>query len=157
MNIVLWASPCFVMMLFAELYVTKKHSKHTDTYDYKDMFTSLIMGAGAGIIKVALVKTLSAAIIFNAVYHLFNKNVGGVDMNIMGYESFGLAAAWYVWLICQFLDDFCYYWVHRFNHTIRFMWAAHIVHHSSAKFNYCLLYTSPSPRDGATSRMPSSA
>ena len=23
--------------------------------------------------------------------------------------------------------------------------------------NYCLLYTSPSPRDGATSRMPSSA
>jgi len=136
MNIVLWASPCFVMMLFAELYVTKKHSKHTDTYDYKDMFTSLIMGAGAGIIKVALVKTLSAAIIFNAVYHLFNKNVGGVDMNIMGYESFGLAAAWYVWLICQFLDDFSYYWVHRFNHTIRFMWAAHIVHHSSAKFNY---------------------
>ena len=24
-------------------------------------------------------------------------------------------------------------------------------------FDYCLLYTSPSPRDGATSRMPSSA
>ena len=26
-----------------------------------------------------------------------------------------------------------------------------------AQFNFCLLYTSPSPRDGATSRMPSSA
>ena len=25
------------------------------------------------------------------------------------------------------------------------------------KYNFCLLYTSPSPRDGATSRMPSSA
>ena len=25
------------------------------------------------------------------------------------------------------------------------------------RFGYCLLYTSPSPRDGATSRMPSSA
>ena len=25
------------------------------------------------------------------------------------------------------------------------------------KYYYCLLYTSPSPRDGATSRMPSSA
>ena len=25
------------------------------------------------------------------------------------------------------------------------------------QFNCCLLYTSPSPRDGATSRMPSSA
>ena len=29
----------------------------------------------------------------------------------------------------------------------------HVLHHST----HCLLYTSPSPRDGATSRMPSSA
>ena len=28
---------------------------------------------------------------------------------------------------------------------------------AEAKFKDCLLYTSPSPRDGATSRMPSSA
>ena len=27
----------------------------------------------------------------------------------------------------------------------------------SSKSSFCLLYTSPSPRDGATSRMPSSA
>ena len=31
------------------------------------------------------------------------------------------------------------------------------VDHAAALFNFCLLYTSPSPRDYAASRMPSSA
>ena len=38
--------------------------------------------------------------------------------------------------ICQLLDDFTYYWFHRFNHTVRFLWAAHIVHHSSDHYNF---------------------
>ena len=32
-----------------------------------------------------------------------------------------------------------------------------IYEHTEGKFNYCLLYTSPSPRDRTRSRMPSSA
>ncbi|MEM6543246.1 MAG: sterol desaturase family protein, partial [Bacteroidota bacterium] len=32
-------------------------------------------------------------------------------------------------------DDFTYYWFHRANHEIRFLWAAHIVHHSSDNYN----------------------
>lgn len=137
MSIVIWAAPVFVVMLLAELAYTRSHDKHKHIYDTKDMFTSLLMGAGAGVIKITLAKFFSAAIVFWGAYKLFNREVDGVDMHILGYQSFGLeSAAWYVWLICQFLDDFCYYWVHRFNHTVRFMWAAHIVHHSSAKFNF---------------------
>jgi len=136
MNIIYWASPCFVAMLLAELAYTKSHDEHKDIYEWKDMFTSLAMGAGAGVIK-ASTKFISAFVIFWAVYRIFNKEVDGVDVHILGYESFGFTnAAWYVWLACQLADDFCYYWVHRFNHTVRFMWAAHIVHHSSAKFNF---------------------
>jgi sterol desaturase/sphingolipid hydroxylase (fatty acid hydroxylase superfamily) len=59
--------------------------------------------------------------------------VDGVRTNIMGWESFGYA--WYIWVICMLLDDFSYYWFHRQNHMIRFLWAAHIVHHSSDNFN----------------------
>ena len=33
----------------------------------------------------------------------------------------------------------------------------HVVHASVTEFDGCLLYTSPSPRDGLLSRMPSSA
>ena len=32
-----------------------------------------------------------------------------------------------------------------------------VTQYANAKTNYCLLYTSPSPRDGLLSRMPSSA
>lgn len=31
--------------------------------------------------------------------------------------------------------DFVYYWNHRFMHETRFMWAIHVVHHSSEKYN----------------------
>ncbi|MHB1518959.1 MAG: sterol desaturase family protein [Acidimicrobiales bacterium] len=31
--------------------------------------------------------------------------------------------------------DFVYYWNHRFMHESRFMWAAHVVHHSSERYN----------------------
>ena len=31
--------------------------------------------------------------------------------------------------------DFIYYWNHRFMHTSRYMWAIHVVHHSSQRYN----------------------
>jgi sterol desaturase/sphingolipid hydroxylase (fatty acid hydroxylase superfamily) len=31
--------------------------------------------------------------------------------------------------------DFIYYWNHRFMHESRFMWAVHVVHHSSERYN----------------------
>lgn len=34
------------------------------------------------------------------------------------------------------LQDFCYYWFHRASHRVRWMWAAHVVHHSSERMNF---------------------
>jgi sterol desaturase/sphingolipid hydroxylase (fatty acid hydroxylase superfamily) len=31
--------------------------------------------------------------------------------------------------------DFLYYWSHRFQHESRYMWAVHVVHHSSERYN----------------------
>ena len=39
----------------------------------------------------------------------------------------------------------------------RFMWEEKIVNKVNQRIKACLLYTSPSPRDGLLSRMPSSA
>lgn len=91
------------------------------------------MGLGAVIIA-PLIKVISAAAIFTVVYDFFNPVVDGIRTNIMGYKSFEWT--WYTFLICQFLDDFSYYWFHRLNHTVRFLWAAHIVHHSSDHYNF---------------------
>ncbi|XP_033195432.2 alkylglycerol monooxygenase isoform X1 [Bombus vancouverensis nearcticus] len=41
----------------------------------------------------------------------------------------------WTWCITAVGVDFCYYWVHRSNHEIHFLWAQHQVHHSSEEFN----------------------
>jgi sterol desaturase/sphingolipid hydroxylase (fatty acid hydroxylase superfamily) len=130
-NPLVYGVPCFVAFILLELVYSKTHG-HDELYDWKDLLASSSLGLGAVIIA-PLIKVVSAAFIFNVVYELFNPIVEGVRTNILGYQSFGWQ--WYVWLICQFLDDFSYYWFHRLNHTVRILWAAHIVHHSSNNFN----------------------
>ncbi|MGR5130850.1 sterol desaturase family protein [Vibrio alfacsensis] len=39
-------------------------------------------------------------------------------------------------LLLMVLQDFFYYWFHRASHRIRWMWAAHVVHHSSERMNF---------------------
>lgn len=132
-NPLIYGVPCFVAMILLEIVYSKTHDNET-LYEWKDLFASGFMGFGAVLIGPAI-KTISAIVIFNVVYNLFNpETASGVHVNIMGYESFGWA--WYIWLICQLLDDFTYYWFHCLNHTVRVLWAAHIVHHSSEKFNF---------------------
>lgn len=130
-NPLVYGVPCFLGLILVELTYSKTHD-HNQLYKWKDLASSLTMGVGS-VILAPLIKTISAIVIFNYVYELFNPLVDGVRTNIMGWESFGYA--WYVWILCQFLDDFTYYWFHRQNHMVRFLWAAHIVHHSSDNFN----------------------
>ena len=46
----------------------------------------------------------------------------------LGTGPMALVAAVLAW-------DFLYYWDHRFMHTSRYMWAIHVVHHSSEHYN----------------------
>ncbi len=42
---------------------------------------------------------------------------------------------WWTVLLVLLAQDFFYYWSHRGHHVIRILWACHVVHHSSRKFN----------------------
>lgn len=121
----------FIGFILLELVYSKTHD-NDELYEWKDLFASGAMGIGSAIIA-PLVKLVFAVVLFKFTYEFFNPIVDGVPTNILGYQSFGWA--WYIWLICQILDDFSYYWFHRANHEIRVLWAAHIVHHSSDNFN----------------------
>jgi len=130
-NPLVYGVPCFLGLILLEL-TYSKHTNNKDLYQWKDLLSSLSLGVGSAVIA-ALVKTVSAIFIFTFIYEIFNPIVDGVRSNIFGWNSFGYV--WYIWLLCMLLDDFTYYWFHRQNHMVRFLWAAHIVHHYSDNFN----------------------
>jgi sterol desaturase/sphingolipid hydroxylase (fatty acid hydroxylase superfamily) len=131
-NPLVYGVPCFLAFILLELVYSRHDEDHHSLYDWKELKASLLMGIGSSILA-PLIKIVTVALLFNFIYDVFNPLVDGVHVNIMGWNSFGYA--WYVWLLCQLADDFSYYWFHRQNHNIRFLWAAHVVHHSSDNFN----------------------
>ena len=130
-NPLVYGVPCFLGLILLELTYSKTHN-YKDLYNWKDLKASLFMCVGSAIIA-PLIKTISAIVIFNYIFEIFNPEINGIRTNIMGWETFGYT--WYIWLFCQVLDDFTYYWFHRQNHMVRVLWAAHIVHHSSNNYN----------------------
>lgn len=50
------------------------------------------------------------------------------------------------WLLLFVMQDFIYYWQHRFVHECRWGWASHVVHHSATKMNFTVTF-----REGITS------
>jgi len=46
-----------------------------------------------------------------------------------------LDKAW-SWILLFFCVEFAYYWSHRADHMVRWMWAAHIVHHSPQRMHF---------------------
>ena len=131
-NPLVYGVPCFLGLILVELTYSKQHKEKKDLYDWKDLAASLTMGIGSAVLA-PIAKTIAFILVFSITYEVFNPEVNGIRTNIMGWQSFGYA--WYVWLLCQLADDFSYYWFHRQNHNVRFLWAAHIVHHSSDNFN----------------------
>jgi sterol desaturase/sphingolipid hydroxylase (fatty acid hydroxylase superfamily) len=46
-----------------------------------------------------------------------------------------LGGSWPAWAAAIFGWDFIYYWNHRFMHESRWLWAVHVAHHSSERYN----------------------
>ncbi len=60
----------------------------------------------------------------------------GVFHVVYQHRLFELPAASIGTIAALFVaQDFLYYWFHRAHHRIRWMWAAHVVHHSSERLN----------------------
>ncbi|MCV5870714.1 sterol desaturase family protein, partial [Escherichia coli] len=52
------------------------------------------------------------------------------------WRLFDIEMSVLTFLLLMLLQDFFYYWFHRASHRIRWMWAAHVVHHSSERMNF---------------------
>lgn len=87
-------------------------------YETRDAVISLIMGAG----------NVASGILLGFI-------AWGFFMWLWALTPLDLGTSAWVVLACFVLDDLRYYWVHRFGHRIRWVWASHVNHHSSQHYN----------------------
>lgn len=55
---------------------------------------------------------------------------------MFGWKLFDIEMGPLSFIALMVAQDFCYYWFHRASHRVRWMWAAHVVHHSSENMNF---------------------
>ena len=117
--VVLWSVPMFILLMVVERVSYLLHRDDDELgYGLKDTATSITMGLGS--LGWDVLWGLGTAVATLAVYTLTPLRI-----------DFSWAAL-PLFLIAQ---DFCYYWSHRSHHMIRILWASHVVHHSSQRFN----------------------
>jgi alkylglycerol monooxygenase len=112
------AIPLFFAFIGLEIVVARKQRRMV--YHFADAITNLACGVSQQVTNLFMASGLLAVYVY--VYEhgrLVTFNDGSVAP----------------WLIAAFGVDFCYYWWHRLSHRVNFLWAVHVVHHSSEDFN----------------------
>jgi sterol desaturase/sphingolipid hydroxylase (fatty acid hydroxylase superfamily) len=123
-NLLIYSIPAFLALLLLEVAYTRRLRTGGGTdvlgYEARDTWASLAMGIG------------------NVIISAFT-TLGALALWSFGYEhrvaSLGRPDAWWSWVLLFFAEDFCYYWFHRCHHEVRLLWAGHVHHHSSQRFN----------------------
>lgn len=115
-EITTYAIPLFLGGLALEYGYGRATSK--PPIDWRDWLTSNAMGLGY---------TMIGAFIGGLMLHI------SVSVWAHRYTTIGFAA--WAWVICFIFDDFLYYISHRCAHRVRWLWASHVTHHSSQRYN----------------------
>lgn len=114
----LWAIPAFFVLIGVELVAARARGR--PVYRANDAIASLSLGVMSQVAGV-FTKALTIGLYAVAVEHV---------------ALFELSATspW-VWVAGLLLYDLCYYWLHRAGHEVNLLWAAHVVHHQSERYN----------------------
>ena len=129
---VTYAGAIFVLLVIIEIWITTKQLKQT--YNYSEAFASIGMGLGVVVINIVCKTFYISLFFFLYKFRLFD------FLGPQTFEGFFDLAwhqqHWYAWVLLFFADDFTFYWLHRFMHEVRVLWAGHVNHHSSQEYNY---------------------
>lgn len=117
-NIILNALPAFIILAIAESIALSLEHKNNETK--RNVLASL----GIGIIFIPFSFFSKGFLLF--VYSFL------YEFRVIHIAHF----TWWIWAICFIGEDFSYYWYHRACHSIRLLWATHLVHHSSETYNF---------------------
>ena len=119
-DVIISAIPFFVVFLVLEglsYYLLPDEDK--PGYEFSDTRTSLIMGIGNVVVNIGW--KLVVLLAYTAVYAIAPVHLSATNP--------------LTWIALLVVEDFCFYWYHRSHHTVRVLWASHVVHHSSEHYN----------------------
>lgn len=116
LDLTIYAIPAFFFLMIVESTITAR--RRIRGYESRDTATSLAMGVGNVLIDLGM-KSVHFALL----------------TLVAGFAPLRLGGQWWEWLLLLLGTDFCYYWFHRLSHEVRFLWAAHVNHHSSRRYN----------------------
>ena len=135
-------SICFLMLLLIEW--RSPLVRHRDVWTINRFTNILFLLSTVGTSRLLISMSAVSAAIF-------------AQSNSFGFFNVFPVNTGVSFIITLIVLDFLIYLQHITMHLVPFLWRFHQIHHADERLDTCLLYTSPSPRDGLLSRMPSSA
>ncbi|ELB2050295.1 sterol desaturase family protein [Vibrio parahaemolyticus] len=114
-------APIFFLCIAAEYGLGERRGKLPDSAQYylPEVACNFVL---AGLHQAADI--LTGLLIAHFYLWMFDWRLFDIEMSVSAF------------LLLMLLQDFFYYWFHRASHRIRWMWAAHVVHHSSERMNF---------------------
>jgi sterol desaturase/sphingolipid hydroxylase (fatty acid hydroxylase superfamily) len=116
MDLTTHAIPAFLALLGLEAWLAARRGR--TVHEARDTAASLAMGVGSVLVGLAWGGVLWAT------YTTLHR-----------FALFDLGSGPAVWIAALLADDLCYYWFHRLHHEVRALWASHVPHHSSQRYN----------------------
>lgn len=111
------SAPIQTILILIEMVVSKMHNRNY--YSFKDTLANLYLMSLNLILDLGILLLVTTPVL-NFAYQ---------------YKFFSIENPWLYWIILLFLEDFMFYWLHYFDHKVRFFWAVHATHHSSDNYN----------------------
>ena len=117
MDLTALALPAFALLMLAEAIITAIRGK--EAYEWRDF--------GASMSQLAM--NIGVKLGFDVL-------IIGLHFYLYQHRLFEFEPGPLQWLLTLLVLDFIFYWYHRASHRVRFLWCAHVVHHSSERMNF---------------------
>lgn len=122
--LILVSTPIYLIIIGLELFLTNYHHRRK-TYTWRDTLSNVyLMLLNGGI-----------DLLFRGIYLVI------LDVSYR-HHWISVTNVFSYWLLLLLAEDFLYYWLHRWDHEIRFFWAVHVTHHSSEHMNFTVGFRS---------------
>ncbi len=109
--------PLYAVVIGLELILS--HIHHQQAYSFKETIQNIYLSLVCFVVDFLFRGVYLMVFIYLAQFSFFD------------WETKG----WLYWIMLVIAQDFCFYWLHRNDHFIRFFWATHVTHHSAILYN----------------------